>query len=94
MGHYRSHTKIIVEILSTTREMDSDGSGVGVTLLMDRCNVSYSRITRLLSQLVASGLMEVGGGRSSKYRIRENGLKFLQYQRQFDEFAESFGLRL
>ena len=92
---YRTQARIIADILSTARDMNVDDGGVGITTLLRKGNVSYSRMTKLISDLVGSGLLEeTTAERAAKYKISEKGLRFLQEFSQFETFANSFGLHL
>ena len=95
MGQYRTQLKIVTDVLTTAHEMNSDGTGVGVTVLLRRANMSYTRMSRLLSDLVGSGLLvELTDEKASKYMISEKGMHFLAECHNFEDFAQSFGLRL
>jgi predicted transcriptional regulator len=95
MAQYRTQVRIIADVLTTAKDMNSDGNGVGITALLRGGNMSYSRMTKLLSELVGSGLLlELNNEKISKYMISEKGLQFLAAYYQFDDFAQSFGLRL
>jgi len=95
MPQYRTQGKIIADILTTARDMNTDGQGVGITTLLRRGNVSYSRMTKLIVDLVGVGLLlEETMERNSKYRISNKGMMFLQAYMQFEDFAQSYGLRL
>jgi len=95
MPQYRTQGKIIADILATARDMNQDGQGVGITTLLRRGNVSYSRMTKLIVDLVGSGLLlEETLEKNAKYRISEKGMMFLQQYVQFEDFAQSYGLRL
>jgi len=95
MPQYRTQGKIIADILTTARDMNTDGQGVGITTLLRRGNVSYSRMTKLIVDLVGAGLLlEETMERNSKYRISNKGMMFLQAYMQFEDFAQSYGLRL
>jgi predicted transcriptional regulator len=95
MPQYRTQGKIIADILTTARDMNTDGQGVGITTLLRRGNVSYSRMTKLIVELVGAGLLvEETMERAPKYRISDKGMMFLQTYFQFEDFAQSFGLRL
>jgi predicted transcriptional regulator len=87
--------RIIADVLETARDMNTEGSGVGITTLLRKGNMSYSRMTKLLSELVGSGLLlELNSEKISKYKISDRGLQFLAAYGQFEDFAQSFGLRL
>ena len=95
MPQYRTQGRIIADILATARDMNTEGQGVGITTLLRRGNVSYSRMTKLIVELVGAGLLlEETLDKTSKYRISDKGMAFLQAYMQFEEFAQSYGLRL
>ena len=95
MAQYRTQARIIADILSTARDMNLDDGGVGITTLLRKGNVSYSRMTKLIAELVGTGLLlETTVDKGSKYKISPKGIQFLQEYSQFESFASSFGLRL
>ena len=95
MAQYRTQVKIIADVLSTARDLNSEGTGVGVTVILRKANMSYGRLAKLLSELVGSGLLlELSGDKVSKYVISEKGMQFLNVYQSFEDFAQSFGLRL
>jgi predicted transcriptional regulator len=95
MAQYRTQVKIIADVLTTARDLNSEGTGVGVTTLLRRANMSYGRLSKLLSELVGSGLLvELNGDKISKYVISPKGIQFLAAYQGFEDFAQSFGLRL
>jgi predicted transcriptional regulator len=95
VAQYRTQVKIIADVLTTAKDMNTEGSGVGITTLLRRGNMSYTRMTKLLSELVGSGLLvELNNEKISKYMISDRGLQFLAAYSQFEDFAQSFGLRL
>jgi predicted transcriptional regulator len=95
MAEYRTHMKIIGDILSTTRDDLLDDDGASVTFLIRKANVSHSRISRILKTLVSQGLMEqVNANGSCRYRISQSGREFLQAYYTFTRFADNFGLTI
>lgn len=91
---YRNSLRIVVDILTIARDADSE-KGVGITTLLRKGNISYSRLSRLLKDLVRCGLIEeVNAERGVRYRISDQGRQFLIAYSRFEEFAQSFGLRL
>lgn len=95
MAQYRTQMRIIADVLSTAKEMNVEGNGVGITTLLRKGNMSYSRMTKLISELVGSGLLvELSGEKASRYMISEKGMRFLAAYKNFEDFAQSFGLRL
>jgi predicted transcriptional regulator len=52
-------------------------------------------MTKLLTDLVGAGLLvELDLEKSAKYKISDKGLSFLHAYGQFEDFAQSFGLKL
>jgi predicted transcriptional regulator len=95
MAQYRTQVRIIADVLSTARDLNTEGSGVGVTTLLRKGNMSYTRMSKLLSELVGSGLLlELNNEKVSKYMISDKGIQFLSAYQSFEDFAQSFGLRL
>ena len=95
MAQYRTQVRIIADVLSTARDQNTEGTGVGVTTLLRKGNMSYGRMAKLLSELVGSGLLvELDGEKISKYMISQKGIEFLRAYYAFEDFAQSFGLRL
>jgi predicted transcriptional regulator len=95
MAQYRTQVKIIADVLTTARDNNTEGNGVGITTLLRRGNVSYTRMTKLILELVGSGLLEeMNEDKASKYRISDKGLQFLSAYSNFEDFAQSFGLKL
>jgi predicted transcriptional regulator len=95
MAQYRTQVRIIADVLSSARDLNTEGQGVGVTALLRKGNMSYTRMSKLLSELVGSGLLlELNADKISKYMISEKGIQFLAAYSSFEDFAQSFGLRL
>ena len=95
MAQYRTQVRIIADVLSSARDLNTEGSGVGVTALLRKGNMSYTRMSKLLSELVGAGLLqELTSEKISKYMISEKGIQFLAAYYSFEDFAQSFGLRL
>ncbi len=95
MAEYRTHLKIIGDILSTTRDDLQDEDGATVTYLIRKANISHSRISLILKTLVSQGLLEkVDSKRSNKYKISQTGREFLQAYNTFSGFATNFGLAI
>ena len=95
MAEYRTHMKIIGDILATTRDDLQDEDGASVTYLIRKANISHSRISTILKTLVSQGLLEkIDNQGSNKYRISEHGREFLQAYYRFTNFADDFGLSI
>ena len=95
MAEYRTHMKIIGDILSATRDDLQDDEGATVTYLIRKANISHSRISRILKTLVSQGLLEqIESQGSNKYKISQSGREFLQAYYTFSSFANNFGLTI
>ena len=95
MAQYRTQVKIVADVLSTARDMNTEGTGVGITMLLRKGNLSYSRMSKLVSELVGSGLLEeMRAEKVARYKISPKGIQFLFAYGHFEEFTQSFGLRL
>ena len=95
MVEYRTHMKIIGEILTTTQEDLQDGNGASVTYLIRKANISHSRISKILNNLVSQGLLEqVDSKNACRYKISISGREFLQAYRTFSKCADNFGLTI
>ncbi len=91
MAGYRTHIKIVGDILTTAR--DEDGSTV--THLIRTANIPHSRISGILQILVSHGLLEVTQTRgSSMFMISRSGREFLQAYYEFVDFVDNFGLNI
>ena len=95
MPVYRTHMRIIGDILLTARDELQDEDGATVTLLIRKANISHSRISKILKTLVSQGLLEqVNTQGSNKYKISQPGREFLQAYYTFTRFADDFGLNI
>lgn len=92
---YRTHMKIIGDILTTTRDDLPDEQGASITYLIRKANISHSRISKILSILVSQGLLEQTNSNGTfRYKISSVGRDFLQAYSTFNRFADSFGLTI
>ena len=95
MVEYRTHMKIIKDILAITRDDLQDEDGTSITYLIRKANISHSRISTILKTLVSQGLLEkVDNHGSNKYKISQPGREFLQAYYTFANFADNFGLSI
>ena len=96
MAQYRTQSKIIADILATARDMNTDGRGRGhhhAPEEGERLLQQDDQAHRRTSSARAS-LEEITLEKNAKYRISDKGMTFLQAYNQFEDFAQSFGLRL
>jgi predicted transcriptional regulator len=94
MQQYRNRLRIISDVLSVALDSSGEG-GVSPSVLMRRSNLSYRGLEQFLSQLLAAGLLlERKEGSGVRYVVSAKGAEYLAHYRQFETFAESYGLRL
>lgn len=93
---YRTHVRIIADVLETARQYSYEGydNGVTVTSLIQKANIPHRRLSSILSQLTEFGLLQTMSNNSSKYRISKKGMEFLDAYKDFKGFAETFGLKI
>ncbi len=96
MAEYRTHMRMVGDILSTALDDQQDGNGASITYLIRRANIPHARMVRILKTLVSQGLLERADdqGTASKYRISQSGREFLQAYQTFSRFADNFGLSI
>jgi predicted transcriptional regulator len=95
MQQYRNRLRIISDVLSAALTSSGEAGGVSLSALMRRSNLSYRGVEQLLSQLLAAGLMtERKADNGVRYVVSAKGCEYLAHFRQFETFAESYGLRL
>ncbi len=91
--NYRHSTQILGDLLTVT---DNSGqSGIAVTSLCQKGNLSHSRLQQFLARLTGSGLVNkiLYDGKNT-FVITEKGKLFLEEYTKFHEFAGSFGLEM
>jgi predicted transcriptional regulator len=94
MQQYRNRLRIISDVLSVALNSSGEG-GASPSVLMRRSNLSYRGLEHLLSQLLSAGLLlERKEGSGVRYVVSAKGAEYLAHYRQFETFAESYGLRL
>jgi predicted transcriptional regulator len=94
MQQYRNRLRIISDVLSVALNSSGEG-GVSQSVLMRRSNLSYRGLEQLLSQLLTAGLLlERREDSGVRYVVSAKGADYLAHFRQFEAFAESYGLRL
>jgi predicted transcriptional regulator len=90
---YRNNHQITESILLATDEAGMNG--IAVTNLMQKSNLSYTRLGEFIEKLTSSGLVntiEYDG--KNTYIITEKGRMYLQEYQKFLGIAQSFGLDL
>jgi|TARA_B110000014_G_scaffold138375_1_gene95828 predicted transcriptional regulator len=95
MGVYRKQIEIVGDILCAAEELTIDHESASITKLIQKANISHSRISKILTNLVSQGLLEqVNSELACKYRISMSGKEFLREYKTFSEFTDNFGLTI
>ena len=90
---YRNSVKIVGDVL---RIADESGiSGVNLTSLLRKANLSYGRLSSVAGKLMEAGLIDEQVQEGQRiYMITSRGRDYLHKYQQFSEMADSFGLKL
>ena len=95
MVTYRSKMEIIGDILVSAQEKTIEHDGASIMHLIRHVNISHTRLSKILSNLVSQGLLEqVNSDRAYKYRISVVGKDFLSEYKKFNKFTSDFGLTI
>ena len=90
---YRNTLQITAELLDITK--DSGMNGIGTTNLIQKNNISHSRLKPLLSSLTSSGLVnEIKYDGRNTFVITEKGQLLLEQYKKFSDLAGTFGLEM
>ena len=90
---YRTHQQIVSDVLTITQ--DANRSGVAITALCQKSNLSHGRLQNFLATLTGSGLInQIKFDGKNTFVITEKGKLFLEEYKKFHEFASSFGLEI
>ena len=93
MASYRTSIQILGDLLSATEQ--SGQAGIKTTALISKANLPHSRLSKFLSNLTGSGLInkiEFDGKRT--FVITPKGRQYLESYAKFADVAQSFGLEL
>ncbi len=93
MVAYRTSMQIVSDLLTVTEQ--SGVSGINVTSLLTRANLSHSRLGKFLNNLTGAGLInriEFDG--KNVFVITSKGRQYLESYKNFQNLADSFGLDL
>ncbi len=93
MASNRTSMQIIGDLLTATEY--SGQEGIKTTALISKANLSHSRLSKFLSNLTGSGLInkiEFDGKRT--FVITQKGRQYLESYAKFANMAQSFGLEL
>jgi len=83
---YRTELKIMSDILEVM--MDKGIGGISITMLARNANLSYNVACDKIGKLIKSDLVKISTEKNSMCIITENGIKFFQELRKFDDFMQ------
>jgi len=91
--NYRHSTQILGDLLTVT---DNSGqSGIAVTSLCQKGNLSHSRLQQFLARLTGSGLVnKIEYDGKNVFVITPKGKLFLEEYTKFHNFAGAYGLEM
>jgi len=93
MVSYRTSMQIVGDLLTATK--DSGQEGIKTTALISKANVPHSRLSKLLSNLIGTGLInKIEFDGKHTFVITQKGRQYLESYQKFSTVAESFGLEL
>ena len=93
MVTYRTSIQIVSDLLTVTEE--SGASGINVTSLLTKANLSHSRLGKFIDNLTGAGLInriEFDG--KNAFVITSKGKQYLESYKNFQNLADTFGLDL
>lgn len=93
MATYRTSIQIVSDLLTVTEQ--SGASGINVTSLLTKANLSHSRLGKFLENLTGAGLInKIEFDGKQAYVITPKGKQYLESYNRFQTLADSFGLDL
>ena len=93
MASYRTSMQIVGDILTVTKESGQDG--IKTTTLISKANLSHSRLSKLLSNLIGTELInKIEFDGKHTFVITQKGRQYLEDYMQFSDVAGAFGLDL
>jgi len=93
MTSYRTSMQIVGDLLTATEE--SGQEGIKTTTLISKANVPHSRLSKLVSNLISSGLInKIEFDGKHTFVITQKGRQYLESYAKFANIAQSFGLEL
>lgn len=85
--------QIVRDLLTVTEE--SGASGINVTSLLTKANLSHSRLGKFLDNLTGAGLVnKIEFDGKNAFVITTKGKQYLDSYKNFQNLADSFGLDL
>ena len=93
MASHRTNLQIIGDLLTATEY--SGQEGIKITALITKANLPHSRLSKFLSNLAGSGLInKIEFDGKHTFVITPKGRQYLESYEKFANFAKSFGLDL
>ena len=90
---YRNSLQIMADVMSHTSEFGQ--SGANKSNLMQKANLSHSRLNGFLKNLIGSGLINsIVYENHQTYVLTPKGINFLHDYQKFVELSGAFGLEL
>lgn len=85
--------QIVGDLLTATEESGQDG--IKTTALISKANLPHSRLLKLLSNLIGTGLInKIEFDGKHTFVITQKGRQYLESYIKFASIAQSFGLEL
>ena len=85
--------QIVGDLLTATEE--SGQEGIKTTALISKANLSHSRLSKLVSNLIGSDLInKIEFDGKHTFVITQKGRQYLESYAKFSNIAQSFGLEL
>ena len=93
MISYRTSTQILGDLLTATEE--SGQEGIKTTALITKANLPHSRLSKLLSNLIGTGLInKIEFDGKHTFVITPKGRQYLKSYVKFSKLVQTFGLQL
>ena len=90
---YRNSLQIMADVMSHTSEFGQ--SGANKSNLIQKANLSHSRLNGFLKNLIGSGLINsIVYENHQTYVLTPKGINFLHEYQKFVELSGAFGLEL
>lgn len=85
--------QIVHDLLTVTKE--SGASGINVTSLLTKANLSHSRLGKFLNNLTGAGLInKIEFDGKNAFVITPKGRQYMESYKNFQTLADTFGLDL
>jgi len=93
MVTYRTSMQIVSDLLTVTEE--SGASGINVTSLLTKANLSHSRLSKFIDNLTGAGLInKIEFDGKNAFVITPKGKQYMESYKNFQTLADTFGLDL